>query len=44
MTRARAEDLAFFVVCVGMSPVDYWALTVEQHNAIATAWRRHNSR
>lgn len=40
--RARAEDLALFVVNLGMSPRDYWALTLLEHEAIVQAWNRKN--
>lgn len=35
--RARRDDeLAWFVVNLGLSPADYWQLTVGQRNAIVT--------
>ncbi|MCU1530124.1 MAG: hypothetical protein JWP75_3887 [Frondihabitans sp.] len=34
MRRARAKDLATFVVHLGVSPTDYWALTITEHAAI----------
>lgn len=36
----RDEDLAFFVVALGMAPPDYWQLTLNQRNAIVTAYNR----
>lgn len=38
----RAADLAMFVVHLGMSPRDYWDLTVEQREAILREANKRN--
>lgn len=44
MRAQRAEDLAWFVVTLGMAPDDYWRLTVAERNAIVTAANRAAAR
>ena len=38
--NGRDEDLAMFVVAIGMSPSDYWNLTVNQRNEIVRAYNK----
>lgn len=40
MRAQRDDDLAWFVVALGMSPSDYWRLTVAQRNAIVAQHNR----
>lgn len=44
VARERAEDLAFFVVVLGMSPRDYWQLTVVQREAIVSAAKTYHGK
>lgn len=39
LRKERRRDLSKFVVNIGMRPVDYWALTRGERDAIA---REHN--
>lgn len=38
--RARARDLARFVVNIGVAPADYWRLTVYERDAIVGEFNR----
>jgi hypothetical protein len=40
----RDEDLAMFVVHIGMSPADYWQLTINQRNEIIKAYNKANKK
>lgn len=44
MRRERANDLAFFVVRIGIAPTDYWALTLVERNAIVTEFNKQARR
>jgi len=40
MRRARADDLAMFVVHLGVSPTEYRSLTLRERDAILSAHNR----
>lgn len=42
LNKSRAEDLATFVVTIGLSPSEYWALTVLERDAIIRQFNDNN--